>query len=156
MALYLICVGQKMPTWVKQGYDTYAKRLSGAFQLKLIEIPLNKRGKNADIKRFQQQEGQKMLEAIPHNSWVIALDEKGKQYSSNQFAQQLSSWQQQATHVALLIGGPEGLSPDCLQKAHARLSLSDLTMPHPLVRVMIAEQLYRAWSLLNQHPYHRE
>ena len=144
-----------MPDWVKQGYDTYAKRLSGAFQLKLIEIPLTKRGKNADIKRYQQQEGQKMLEAIPNNSWVVALDERGKSWHSQQFSQQLANWQQSATHVVLLVGGPEGLSSACLQRANVRWSLSDLTLPHPLVRVMLAEQLYRAWSLLNQHPYHR-
>ena len=154
--LYIIGVGQKMPTWVKQGYDTYAKRLNGSFQLKLIEIPLTKRGKNADIKRYQQREGQKMLDAIPNNSWVVALDEKGKSYSSTGFAKQLAHWQQQANHITLLIGGPEGLSSACLQRANTRWSLSDLTLPHPLVRVMLAEQLYRGWSLLNQHPYHRE
>jgi 23S rRNA (pseudouridine1915-N3)-methyltransferase len=155
MALHIISVGQKMPLWVQRGFDDYAKRLNGAFALKLIEIPLQKRSKNVAIDRCQQQEGQKMLAAIPVHAKVVALDERGHSWRSVQLAEQLHHWQQHS-NVAFLIGGPEGLASDCLQRADLRWSLSALTLPHALVRVVLAEQLYRAWSLLNQHPYHRE
>jgi 23S rRNA (pseudouridine1915-N3)-methyltransferase len=149
MHIDLICVGQKMPSWVETGFKEYAKRLP---RLNLIEIPLRKRTKNADLARLQRQEGEQMLAAIAQGAYVIALDERGQIWNTPQLAEQLAHWRRR---VALLVGGPEGLSTACLQRAQQRWSLSALTLPHQLVRIVVAEQLYRAWSLLNNHPYHR-
>jgi 23S rRNA (pseudouridine1915-N3)-methyltransferase len=155
MRINFICMGQKMPTWVQQGYQEYAKRLPSQCELNLIEIPLTRRGKNADIPRIQQDEGKRMLAQVSHDSFVLALDERGKTWDTAQLSQQLNNWMQNHTQVALLVGGPEGLASECLQKAQQKWSLSALTLPHPLVRVVVAEQIYRAWTLLNNHPYHR-
>lgn len=149
-------MGQKMPTWVQQGYQEYAKRLPTQCELHLIEIPLTRRGKNADITRIQQDEGKRMLTHISHDSLVIALDERGKTWNTQQLSQQMNNWMQNYTQIALLVGGPEGLAPDCLQQAQQKWSLSALTLPHPLVRIVVAEQIYRAWTVINNHPYHRE
>jgi len=154
MHIHLICVGQKMPTWVTTGYNEYAKRLPNSCQLHLVEIPLRKRSKQ-DLARVQREESKQMLAAIPEQAYVIALDERGKSWSTVKLAENMGMWQQQYPTVALLVGGPEGLSQDCLQRAQQRWSLSALTLPHPFVRVVVAEQLYRAWSVLNNHPYHR-
>lgn len=148
-------MGQKMPTWVQQGYQEYAKRLPSQCELNLIEIPLIRRGKNADIARIQQDEGKRMLAQIGHDSFILALGERGKPWDTKQLSQQMKGWMQNYTQVALLVGGPEGLAPECLQAAQQKWSLSALTLPHPLVRVVVAEQIYRAWTLLNNHPYHR-
>jgi 23S rRNA (pseudouridine1915-N3)-methyltransferase len=155
MHIDLICIGQKMPSWVKSGFNEYAKRLPPTCRLNLIEIPLRKRTKNANLARLQHQEGEQMLAAIAQGAYVIALDERGQMSNSPQLAEQLAHWMQEHSTVALLVGGPEGLSAACLQRAQQRWSLSALTLPHQLVRIIVAEQLYRAWSLLNNHPYHR-
>lgn len=154
MHIHFICVGQKMPAWVTTGYNEYAKRLPNSCQLHLVEIPLRKRSKQ-DLVRAQREESKQMLAAIPEQAYVIALDERGKSWSTVKLAENMGMWQQQYPIVALLVGGPEGLSQECLQRAQQRWSLSALTLPHPFVRVMVAEQLYRAWSVLNNHPYHR-
>jgi len=156
--IHLIAVGSRMPVWVQSGYQEYAKRLSQSAEcrLQLIEIEAGKRGKNADINRILQDEGTRMLAAIPANSYVIALDVQGQAWNTAQVAQQLKKWQFLGRDISLLVGGPEGLAPDCLAKAEQKWSLSPLTFPHPLVRVIVAEQLYRGWSLLRGHPYHRE
>ncbi len=156
MQIQLICVGQKMPSWVTQGYEEYSKRLPAACHLKLIEIPLRKRGKNADIQRLQNEEGVKMLAAIPKAAQVVALDERGKAWNTQELAVQLEQWLQHTSHLSLLVGGPEGLAAACKARAQQTWALSNLTLPHPLVRIVVAEQIYRAWSLLNHHPYHRE
>lgn len=145
-----------MPAWVTQGYTEYAKRLPAQCHLQLIEIPLRKRGKNADIVRLQNEEGEKMLAALPKDTQVIALDERGKHWTTQTLSQQLSHWLQTTPNVSLLVGGPEGLAAACKARAVQTWSLSPLTLPHPLVRIVLAEQIYRAWSLLNNHPYHRE
>ena len=155
MYIDLICIGHKMPAYVEMGFKEYAKRLPTACSLNLIEIPLRKRSKNADIARLQRQEGEQMLAAIPKGAYVIALDERGKMWSSSQLSKQLAHWMQDYSRIALLVGGPEGLSAACLQRATQQWSLSALTLPHQLVRIIVAEQLYRAWTLLNNHPYHR-
>ncbi len=144
-----------MPAWVTDGYEEYARRLPASCRLQLVEIPLKKRTKTSDLNRLQQEEGEKMLAAIPAGAHVIALDERGKQWRSEQLAESLAQWQQHHPQVALLVGGPEGLAPACLQQAHQRWSLSAGTLPHPLVRIVVAEQVYRAWTLINNHPYHR-
>lgn len=155
MIIHLIAVGDKMPPWVTQGYKEYAKRLPPSCQLQLHEISLGKRGKNADIQRITGAEGQKMLAATPKGALLVALEVKGKSWSTQQLAKQMQHWMADGRDVALLVGGPEGLSAEVRQAAHLMWSLSPLTLPHPLVRVVLSEQIYRAWSLLNKHPYHR-
>lgn len=144
-----------MPGWVKTGYQEYAKRLPPECRLNLIEIAPGKRGKNADVARAVQGEGERMLTSIPKDSYVIALEVRGTQWSTEQLSAQLKDWLQGGRDVALLIGGPEGLAESCLKRAQFKWSLSKLTLPHALVRVVAAEQLYRAWSILKHHPYHR-
>jgi 23S rRNA (pseudouridine1915-N3)-methyltransferase len=156
MHIHLIAVGQKMPAWVKQGYEEYTKRLPQNFSIKLVEIAPGQRGKSADPKRATEEEGDRILSAIPNNAHAIALDERGKQWTTLQLSEQMQAWMQDGRDIALLVGGPEGLSQACKQRAEQSWSLSKLTLPHPLVRVFLAEQLYRAWSVTQGHPYHRE
>lgn len=155
MKVHLLAVGQRMPAWVEQGYNEYAARLSGNVQLQLKEIAATKRTRNSVVDQLKQQEGQRLTAAIPDGSRVIALDEHGKNISTKQFADKMQDWLQLNQDVSLLVGGPDGLSADCLSRADERWSLSPLTFPHPLVRIIIAEQVYRAWSIINNHPYHR-
>lgn len=155
MRIRLIAVGTKMPGWVNDGFEEYRKRLNQDVTLELVEIPAGKRGKNADVDRITDKEGEQMLAAIHPSDYVITLDVPGQRLSTEKLATRLEKLLQQGNHVALLIGGPEGLAPQCRSKAQESWSLSDLTLPHPLVRVLIAEQLYRAWSILKGHPYHR-
>lgn len=155
MRVSLIAVGTRMPAWVEAGVNEYRKRLPPELQLDIREIALAKRGKNADIARAMQQEGSAMLAAIAPRDVVIALDVQGKNISTEQLAVRLAQWQLSGDNFSLLVGGPDGLAPECLDRARERWSLSALTLPHPLVRVLIAEQLYRAWSINNNHPYHR-
>lgn len=144
-----------MPAWVAQGYAEYARRLPADCALRLVEIPAGKRGKGADIVRITQQEGEKMLAAVPKWARVVALDVKGRPWSTEVLSRELDAWRHDGRDVALLVGGPEGLAPECVARAEQRWSLSNLTLPHPLVRIVVAEQLYRAWSILHNHPYHR-
>ncbi len=155
MNIHFICIGQRMPRWVQEGYSEYAKRMPAECALRLLEIPPGRRGKGADIARALRDEGERILAAIPKGCQVLALDVKGKSWSTEQLSEKLSSWMNDGRDLALLVGGPEGLADSCLQRADGRWSLSALTMPHPLVRIVVAEQLYRAWSLLKNHPYHR-
>ena len=155
MRLHLIAVGSRLDAWVNQGYDEFAKRLPVDCCLQLTEIPALKRGKNANLERITREEGRKMLAAIPKGSSVVALDVQGRQYTTLELADKLAGWLQGGRDVALLVGGPEGLAPECLVRAEEKWSLSNLTLPHPLVRIVVAEQLYRAWSVLSHHPYHR-
>ena len=144
-----------MPGWVQQGYDEYAKRLPRERELVLKEIELGKRGKNADIARLIKSEGERMLAAIPQGVRIVTLDIPGKPWTTPELAEALQRWMESGQNMALLIGGPEGLADAVRQQAHESWSLSKLTFPHPLVRILVAEQIYRAWSLLNNHPYHR-
>jgi 23S rRNA (pseudouridine1915-N3)-methyltransferase len=153
--IQLIAVGTKMPSWVGQGSDEYHKRLPQELKFETREIALGKRGKGADIRRAIQSEGQQILAAIPEYDRVIALDVKGKSWSTEKLAQQLQHWQLEGDNISLLVGGPDGLSAECLARADQRWSLSALTLPHPLVRIVLAEQLYRAWTINSNHPYHR-
>ncbi len=155
MHIHLIAVGQRMPDWVTTAYQDFAKRLPNEYRLKLVELAAGKRGKNADIARAIADEGKRMLDAIPRDCLVIALDEHGRSWSTKDLATQLSDWSQGGRDVVLLVGGADGLAPDVKQRVDITWSLSKLTLPHAMVRVVLAEQLYRAWSLLNNHPYHR-
>jgi 23S rRNA (pseudouridine1915-N3)-methyltransferase len=155
MDIHLIAVGEKMPRWVQDGFGEYAKRLPAECGLKLVEIAPGKRGKNADIARAMRDEGERMLAAIPKGARVVALEVQGREWSTEQLAGQLEGWMAGGQDIALLVGGPEGLASSCRQRADQQWSLSPLTLPHPLVRVLLAEQIYRAWSILRNHPYHR-
>ncbi|MFA7553712.1 MAG: 23S rRNA (pseudouridine(1915)-N(3))-methyltransferase RlmH [Spongiibacteraceae bacterium] len=155
MRIRLIAVGTKMPHWVELGVAEYSKRLPAELKLEVKEIALGKRGKGADIQRAINTEGQQMLAAIGQHDHVIALDVQGKGWGTEQLAVELQRWQLEGDNVSLLVGGPDGLAAECLQRANQRWSLSPLTLPHPLVRVILAEQLYRAWTINNNHPYHR-
>lgn len=155
MKIQLLAVGTKMPAWVTQGYQEYARRMPPDCRIELLEIPAGQRRKNAPIERILQQEGEKQLAAVPKGSRIIALDVQGKPWSTEQLSARLQDWMNEGRDPALLIGGPEGLHRSCVAAADTRWSLSPLTFPHPLVRVIVAEQLYRALSLLRHHPYHR-
>lgn len=144
-----------MPAWVTQGYEEYARRMPSEYALQLIEIPAGKRSKGADLVRITQQEGEQTLAAIPKGARVVAMDVKGRPWSTEELATELDAWSHDGRDVALLVGGPEGLASDCLSRAEQRWSLSNMTLPHPVVRIVVAEQLYRAWSILSNHPYHR-
>ena len=154
MKLKLLAVGTRMPSWVETGFEEYRKRMPAELKLDLIEIPLSPKGKGSSNPSKETQ-GQAILKAINKQDRVIALDVLGKSMSTESLAMQLSSWQMSGQDICLLIGGPDGLSPECLQRANMKWSLSDLTLPHPLVRVLLMEQLYRAWTINKNHPYHR-
>ncbi len=155
MRIVLIAVGSKMPAWVEQGYQEYARRLPADCALQLVEIPAGKRGKGADIARITRREGEKMLAAAPKGAHIVALEVTGRAWSTENLSAELDNWLHDGRDVVLLVGGPEGLAPECVARAEQRWSLSRLTLPHPLVRIVVAEQLYRAWSILQNHPYHR-
>ncbi len=147
-----------MPAWVQEGYNEYAKRLPRELTLEMVEVPLGNRGQKnsaALVEKARQKEGEAMLAAINPREHVVALEVKGKSWSTEQLSRELASWQMSGDNVCLLIGGPDGLSPDCVARANQKWSLSALTLPHPLVRVLLAEQMYRAWTLLAGHPYHK-
>ncbi len=155
MNIHLISVGNRMPKWVDAGFAEYAKRMPDECSLKLVEIAPGHRGKGADIPRIVREEGERMLKAIPKGCLIVALEVKGKAWSTERLADKLAGWMGGGRDLALLVGGPEGLDDRCRSRADLLWSLSTLTMPHPLVRVVLAEQLYRAWSLVRNHPYHR-
>lgn len=155
MQIHLIAVGEKMPPWVQDGYEEFAKRLPVECALRLVEIPAGRRGKNADITRILRDETRRQLAAVPKGAWVIALEVKGKTWSTEQLSAELDGWLRHGRDVALLVGGPDGLDAEARATAQQQWSLSALTLPHPLVRVLVAEQIYRAWSILQNHPYHR-
>ena len=155
MRISVVAVGTRMPAWVGQGITEYTKRLPRELNLTWREIPLAKRGKDVAAPAVCAAEGEQMLKAIPAGERVVALDVQGKRISTQVLAQQLEAWQMSGDNYSILIGGPDGLSPECLARADLCWSLSDLTLPHPLVRVLLAEQLYRAWTITVNHPYHR-
>jgi 23S rRNA (pseudouridine1915-N3)-methyltransferase len=156
MIINLIAVGSRCSQWAKTGFQDYQKRLPAECKLNLITIPLSKRGKNSEISKHIAEEEKKILAAIPKRSRIIALDVQGQMWNTQQLAQSLQRWQLERQDVSLLIGGPDGLGDACTKIAERIWSLSPLTLPHALVRIVVAEQLYRAWSLLSNHPYHRE
>jgi len=153
MRAHLIAIGDRMPAWVQQGYSDYAKRLSHDLPLQLVEISTRARG--GDTGRAIAAEGAALANAIPKNAHVVALDGRGQPWSSEDLARQLERWRMLGKDLAFLIGGPDGLSAELLARADQRWSLGPATLPHPLVRLIVAEQLYRAVSQLGNHPYHR-
>ncbi len=155
MKARLIAVGERAPDWVAAGYADYAKRLSHWLPLELVEITPGLRGKNRDAVRATSDEGARVIAALPKSAHVIALDGGGKMFSSAQLAQRMEHWRGQGRDLAFLIGGPEGHASEVLAAAHELWSIGPLTLPHMIVRLVVAEQLYRAASLLVNHPYHR-
>jgi 23S rRNA (pseudouridine1915-N3)-methyltransferase len=155
MRIRIIAVGTKMPDWVEQGYAEYAKRMPRDCVVEILELPLAQRTKNTNIAKAMEKEGELMLATITKGEYLIALDVKGHSWSTEQLAHNMTSWKMSGSNVCLLIGGPDGLSPACLALASERWSLSALTLPHPLVRILVIEQLYRACTILQNHPYHK-
>ena len=153
MKIKIISMGNKMPRWVIDPCEDYLKRLPADFSVELIELPLLKRQSKQQLAAILQKEAQSMLKQINPSDRVIALDVEGKTYSTETFADTLAKWQDQT--LVFLIGGPEGLHPDCLTRADHKISLSAMTLPHPIARLVFIEQIYRAWSILANHPYHR-
>lgn len=144
-----------MPAWVDEAVTEYTKRMPRDLPVEFVPLPLGPRGKNVDVKKAVTREGDAMLAALKQDDHVVALDLSGKAWSTQNLAEQLTQWRLDSRDVNLLIGGPDGLDPRCLARAEQRWCLSNLTLPHPLVRVLLAEQLYRAWTVTQNHPYHK-
>lgn len=155
MKAKLIATGERAPGWVAQGFAEYQKRLSHWLPLELIEIEPGLRGKGRDAQRAIDDEGRRVLAALPKNAHVVALEVTGKPYTSEQLAQRLEHWRGQGRDLAFLIGGPEGHATEVLAMANETWSLGPLTLPHMLARLLVAEQVYRAAAMLANHPYHR-
>lgn len=155
MKIKLLCVGDKMPAWVDTAYKDYASRLSKNYKMELKQIALLKRSKH-QISQLIEKETQLLHKNIAQQDYVVALEVTGKEYDTPTLSKRLEHWQGLGQNLVFVIGGPEGLHPSILQRANEKWSLSKLTLPHPMVRVIMMEQLYRAWSILNNHPYHRE
>jgi 23S rRNA (pseudouridine1915-N3)-methyltransferase len=151
----IIATGGKMPGWVQQASEDFIRRLPAEIKINSILLPLIKRGKNPDIKRIVRDESRKLLAATPDDSVLIVLDVLGKAVTTEKLASMFESWHQHGQDITFVIGGPDGVSDELLSAATVKLSLSALTFPHHLVRVILLEQVYRAWSILNNHPYHR-
>jgi len=145
-----------MPAWVATGYREYASRMPPESRLELVEVPSEKRGRKADLSRIAMREVERLKTATPRGARIIALDGRGKLLETPALSRQLSGWLQDGRDIALWVGGPEGLTETARTEAEWIWSLSPLTFPHPLVRVIVAEQLYRASSIINNHPYHRD
>jgi 23S rRNA (pseudouridine1915-N3)-methyltransferase len=152
--LKILAVGSRSPAWVTAGFDDYARRLPRTCALELIEISAARR-KGWSAERVLADEGERMLARIAGADHAVALAVGGRTCSTEQLAEKLDDWRMQGNDVSFLIGGADGLAPGCLERADEALSLSAMTFPHQLVRLMLAEQLYRAWTLLHGHPYHR-
>ena len=155
MRLHLLAVGRKMPGWIAEGFREYAGRMPPELRLELVELAPGDRGGGGRVDRAREVEAGRLLGAVPRGARIIALDAGGREETTEQLARRMSGWLQEGRDMALLVGGPDGLAPECLARSEYRWSLSRLTLPHMLVRVVVAEQLYRAWSILANHPYHR-
>ena len=155
MLIRLVAAGTRLPGWVSEGYAEYAGRLGPELRLELVEIPVTHRGRHADLVRARAEEGRRMLAAVDVRMHVTALEVDGRAMSTDQLARWLARRMNDGRDLALLVGGPDGLDPACAERADDAWSLSPLTFPHGLVRILVAEQLYRASSLLKGHPYHR-
>jgi 23S rRNA (pseudouridine1915-N3)-methyltransferase len=155
MRLVVAAVGQRVPDWAATAWDDYAKRFPPELRLELKAVKAEPRGSRT-VPQLMAAERERLEAAIPKGARIVALDERGTSLTTQALAAKLKDWQGDASDVALLVGGPDGLDPALRAAAHERIRLSDLTLPHAMVRVLLAEQLYRAWSINAGHPYHRE
>lgn len=155
MRLSIVAVGQRMPDWAHTAYDEYAKRFPSELRVELKAVKAEPRGSKT-VDQLMAAEADRIRAAIARGTRIVALDERGSVVSTRALAQKLAHWQREGDDVALLIGGPDGIEPALRQSAHEQIRLSDLTLPHAMVRVLLIEQLYRAWSVNAGHPYHRE
>jgi 23S rRNA (pseudouridine1915-N3)-methyltransferase len=155
MKLWVVAVGQRVPNWAQTAWDDYAKRFPAEMRIELKAVKTEPRASKS-IETIYTAEKERIQSAIPKGARVVALDERGTTVTTAALAGKLAQWQLDAHDVAFVIGGPDGLDPAFKQAAHERLRLSDLTLPHAMVRVVLVEQLYRAWSMHTNHPYHRE
>ena len=152
----ILSVGHRMPAWIQDGFHEYARRMPPEVKVELVELKPEERGAGKAAERAMALEGERLLAAVPAGGTLLALDERGRSVSTQGLSVMLSEWMRDATHPVFAIGGADGLADAVKQKAAKLVSLSALTLPHGLVRVVLAEQLYRAWSILARHPYHRE
>ncbi|EKS68249.1 MULTISPECIES: 23S rRNA (pseudouridine(1915)-N(3))-methyltransferase RlmH [Caballeronia] len=155
MKLVILAVGHKMPDWITNGFDEYAKRMPPELRIELKEIKPEQRSSGRNAESVMAAEKQRIEAALPKNARVVALDERGRDWTTMQLANALPGWQQDGRDVAFVIGGADGLHPEVKSRAELMLRISSLTLPHGMVRVLLAEQLYRAWSITQNHPYHR-
>ena len=156
MRLKLVAAGSRLPAWIDAGYQEYARRLTAEAPIELVEVAVPRGTAQGARERATQKDGERMLAAIPKGAWVVALDVTGRSVDTPALSRWWATRQRDGRDVVFLIGGPDGLDAPVLQRADERMSLSALTFPHGLVRILLAEQLYRALSLLKGHPYHRE
>ena len=155
MKLLIVAVGQRVPDWAQTAWDDYAKRFPPELKVELKAVKTEPRGSKT-LETLYAAERARIEAVIPRGARVVALDERGTSLATVALAEKLKAWQLGADDVALVIGGPDGLDPSFRQAAHERIRLSDLTLPHAMARVLLIEQLYRAWSINASHPYHRE
>lgn len=155
MKLHIVAVGHRMPDWVARGFEEYAKRMPPELRIELREIKPELRGANRNAEQVMAIERTRIEAALPKQVRLVALDERGADWTTMRLAQALPDWQREARDVAFVIGGADGLDPALKQRADTLLRLSSLTLPHAMVRVLLAEQLYRAWTITQNHPYHR-
>ena len=156
MRIRIIAVGERMPRWVDEVVADYTRRLAGALKIALVEVPAGQRSSRGDPVQAMHLEGQRILALIKPQEFLVALDERGIANTTREFATWLSGRMHDGRDLVLVIGGPDGLASEVLARSDHKLSLSKLTLPHPLVRVVLAEQLYRAHTVLSGHPYHRD
>lgn len=156
MRVTILSVGHKMPAWIQDGFNEYVRRMPPEIRLELVELKPEERGGGRDAQRAKAAEGERILGALPKEATLLALDERGRAITTQGLSVMLSQWMRDGTHPAFAIGGADGHSDALRSRADKLVSLSPLTLPHGLVRVLLAEQLYRAWSILARHPYHRE
>jgi 23S rRNA (pseudouridine1915-N3)-methyltransferase len=152
----ILAVGHKAPGWVQEGFNEYARRMPPEARLELVELKPEERGAGRTADKAKALEGERILAAVPQGATLLALDERGRSLTTQGLSVMLSDWMREAVHPVFAIGGADGLSDEVKARAAKLLSLSAMTLPHALVRVVLAEQLYRAWSILARHPYHRE
>ena len=155
MKIHVIAVGTRMPAWVEQAWDDYARRMPADYAVVLKEIKPEPRTSGKTPAQMMQAEAKRIQAAIPERAWCIALDERGKDLTTEHLKTQLETWRDKTGDIALIIGGPDGLDPSFKAQCQQQIRISSLTLPHPMVRILLVEQLYRAWSMLTGHPYHR-
>ncbi|MBN8442502.1 MAG: 23S rRNA (pseudouridine(1915)-N(3))-methyltransferase RlmH [Thauera sp.] len=156
MKLFVVAVGHRMPSWVEAGFDEFARRMPRELPLQLIEVKAEPRTSGKTVEAMMAAEAARIEAALPPRCRRVILDERGGDLSTVALARRLEAWQGEGQDVALIVGGPDGLSPELKSGAQEAIRLSSLTLPHALVRPLLAEALYRAWTVLRNHPYHRE